>query len=186
MLVVAKKITRISGFRFFPVLLQTAKPLPRRPDGFTLLEVLLVLTIMAVASIFVVPNFTGLEARSFSAQVQQANSLLNYARRTAVFSGQASTVSLSVVAVDAANQDRRAGAEPHSNNVVAQWNGSDIELRFRDSIDREAEVEGSAKITFYPEGGSTGGALLFAQSGQLEIIDIDPFTGRISLRESED
>jgi hypothetical protein len=35
-------------------------------------------------------------------------------------------------------------------------------------------------VTFYPEGGSTGGTLLFAQEDQAGVIDIDPFTGRVS------
>ncbi len=179
-------MTRISGVRPRPALSQTTKPLAKRPDGFTLLEVLLVLTLVAIATVFVVPNFTGLEARSFSAQVRQANSLLNYARRTAVVSGRVSTVSLSVIAAHEANQVRRGAAERQRGTIVAQWNGPGIALRFRDSTDREVEVKETIEITFYPEGGSTGGVLLFAQSGQLEIIDINPFTGRISSRELED
>ena len=39
------------------------------------------------------------------------------------------------------------------------------------------------EVTFYPEGGSTGGRLLFAQAEQSGIIDIDPFTGRVSTRD---
>ncbi len=179
-------MTRISDFRFFSVLSQTAKPFCKRLDGFTLLEVLLVLTIVAMASIFVVPNITGLEARSFSSQVRQANSLLNYARRTAVVSGQASTVSFSVIPTDDANSDQDEEFQRQRNNIVARWHGPGIALRFRDSTDREIEVEESTEVTFYPEGGSTGGVLSFAQSDQLEIIDIDPFSGRISSQRQED
>jgi general secretion pathway protein H len=72
------------------------------------------------------------------------------------------------------------------SNVVAQWNGSGIALRFRDSTDREIEIEEVTEVTFYPEGGSTGGSLLFAQAEQSGIIDIDPFNGRVSTRDYEE
>ena len=123
---------------------------PSRQRGFTLLEILLVLSIIAMASIFVVPNIGGFEARTFNTQVRQANSLLNYARRTAVVSGQASSVSFNVLSIEE-----------------------------RDLVEREDE-------TFYPEGGSTGGVLLFAQADQLGVIDVDPFTGRITTQDPEE
>ena len=160
-----------------------------RQRGFTLLEILLVLAIMAMASIFVVPNLSGFETRSFNTQLRQAHSLLNYARRTAVVSGQASTVSFSVIPLN--EQGEQAETEFKSSqlsfsNVVAQWNGDGIALRFRDSTDREIQVEEVTQVTFYPEGGSTGGSLLFAQAEQSGIIEIDPFTGRVSTRDYEE
>jgi general secretion pathway protein H len=152
---------------------------PKQQRGFTLLEIILVLAIIATASIMVVPNLGGFEARTFSAQVRQAQSLLNYARRTAVISGQASTVSFNVLPADEmAQADEEAYAS--LSNIVAQWNGAGVNLRFRDSTDTEIEIKGKTEVTFYPEGGSTGGTLLFAQEDQAGVIDVDPFTGRVS------
>ena len=152
---------------------------PKQQRGFTLLEIILVLAIIATASIMVVPNLGGFEARTFGSQLRQAQSLLNYARRTAVISGQASTVSFNVLPADEMAQ---ADEEEYASlsNIVAQWNGAGVNLRFRDSTDREIEIEESTEVTFYPEGGSTGGTLLFAQEDQAGVIDIDPFTGRVS------
>ena len=161
------------------------KRTPLRQCGFTLIEILLVLAIIAMASIFVVPNLGGFEARTFNTQVRQASSLLNYARRTAVVSGQASTVSFNVLPIE--EREREAEAEHQSlSNIVAKWNGDGIALRFRDSTDREIEIDESTEVTFYPEGGSTGGVLLFAQAEQMGVIDIDPFTGRITTRDPEE
>ena len=148
--------------------------------GFTLLEIILVLAIIATASIMVVPNLGGFEARTFSTQVRQAQSLLNYARRTAVISGQASTVSFNVLPADELAQADREEEYASLSNIVAQWSGGGVNLRFRDSTDREIEIEESTEVTFYPEGGSTGGTLLFAQEGQAGVINVDPFTGRVS------
>tara|TARA_R110002073_G_scaffold305095_1_gene473921 strand:- start:421 stop:966 length:546 start_codon:yes stop_codon:yes gene_type:complete len=159
---------------------------PSRQRGFTLLEILLVLSIIAMASIFVVPNIGGFEARTFNTQVRQANSLLNYARRTAVVSGQASSVSFNVLSIEERDLVEREDEYSSSSNIVAQWNGAGITLRFRDSTDREIEIESSTEVTFYPEGGSTGGVLLFAQADQLGVIDVDPFTGRITTQDPEE
>ncbi len=156
-----------------------------RERGFTLLEILLVLGIVAMASIFVVPNLGGFETRTFNTQVRQAHSLLNYARRTAVVSGQASTVSSTVLTEEERDRQQRDGEYASTSNIVAQWNGPGIELRFRDSTDREIEIDSSTEVTFYPEGGSTGGILLFAQSEQLGMIDVDPFTGRTTTRDPD-
>jgi len=171
-------MTPILGCRT-AALLNARQITPKQQRGFTLLEIILVLAIIATASILVVPNLGGFEARTFSTQLRQAQSLLNYARRTAVVSGQASTVSFNVVAVDEIEQIDNKGHASLSN-IVAQWNGAGIELRFRDSTDREIEIEASTEVTFYPEGGSTGGTLLFTQADQTGVIDIDPFTGRVT------
>lgn len=155
-----------------------AKQKPQR--GFTLLEIILVLAIIATASILVVPNLGGFEARTFNTQLRQAQSLLNYARRTAVVSGQASTVSFNVFPNDEIDQLENEERHTSLSNIVAQWNGEGVTLRFRDSTDRETEIEESTEVTFYPEGGSSGGLLLFAQADQAGFIDIDPFTGKVT------
>ena len=160
--------------------------MPKQQRGFTLLEIILVLAIIATASVLVVPNLGGFEARTFSTQLRQAQSLLNYARRTAVISGQASTVSFNVLPADEIEPADREEERASLSNIVAQWNGAGVELRFRDSTDREIEIEETTEVTFYPEGGSTGGMLLFAQGNQTGVIDIDPFTGRVSSRDPEE
>jgi|TARA_B110000037_G_scaffold105394_1_gene122574 general secretion pathway protein H len=171
-------MTPILGYRTV-VLSNAGQVTPKQQRGFTLLEIILVLAIIATASVMVAPNLGGFEARTFSTQVRQAQSLLNYARRTAVISGQASTVSFNVLPVDEMGQiDEEEYAS--LSNIVAQWNGAGVNLRFRDSTDREIEIEEKTEVTFYPEGGSTGGTLLFAQEDQAGVIDIDPFTGRVS------
>ena len=52
-----------------------------------MLEILLVLSLIALASVLVVPNVGSLEARNYSMQLRQVNALLHYARRNAVITG---------------------------------------------------------------------------------------------------
>lgn len=142
--------------------------------GFTLLELLLVLSIIAVASVLIVPNVGSLDSRSFPIQVRQANQMLNFARRDSVVRGQPSTVRLHA---------QRATVEesnPANPNLVASWESEGIQLTFLDSTDTQFDIDESIDVTFFPEGGSTGGTLLLALDDQTARITIDPFTGRIS------
>jgi len=153
--------------------------------GFTLLEIMLVMAIIAMASVIVIPNLSGLEARTFTAQVRDANSILNYARRIAVVTGQPRTASFFIsndtteVAEDEASRDYQAVG-------ASRWDSYGTAVRFRDSTDREVDVDDKIDITFYPEGGSTGGTLLLSQGDQQVLLIVDPFTGRISTQNPED
>jgi len=141
--------------------------------GFTLLELLLVLTLIGMASLLIFPNVGNLDGRTFSIQVRQANSLLNRARRDAVVRGQPSTIRLY------ARQGMEQEGETINPNIVGSWQSEGIEIMFRDSTDQDWEIDESLDITFFPEGGSTGGTILLAQGEQQARIAIDPFTGRI-------
>jgi len=146
----------------------------RNQQGFTLLELLLVLSIIAVASVLIFPNVGSLDSRSFSIQVRQANQMLNFARRDSVVRGQPSTVRLYAQQID---EDEETIVDP---NLVASWESEGIRLGFRDSTETEFDIDESIDVTFFPEGGSTGGTLLLALDDQMARIVIDPFTGRIS------
>jgi general secretion pathway protein H len=151
----------------------------QRATGFTLLEIMLVLTIIGMASILVVPNLGGLESRSFRAQVQQANSLLNYTRRSAVVSGQPSTASFFIGSGND-NEENAPRTGAASRSSVGRWDSFGTTVRYRDSTDREMDVEAGVDITFYPEGGSTGGTLLLSQDDLNVSIEVNPFTGRLT------
>lgn len=153
-----------------------------------MLEIMLVMGIIAMASVLVVPNLSGIESRTFNAQTRQAVSLLNYARRTAVVTGQSSTIRFNA---DLGEEDPREDIDVEETesrfraNIVGEWDSSGIEIIFRDSTDREEVVSDSLEMTFYPEGGSTGGVIVLVQDERQELLNIDPFTGRISREEAE-
>lgn len=149
--------------------------------GFTLLEIMLVLAILALASLIVVPNLTGLESRSFTAQVREAHSLLNYARRIAVVSGQPGTATFQL---GSASEELDAAAGARSS--VGKWRGEAVSIIYRDSAGQETDIEDMLEITFYPEGGSTGGTLELQFEQRVAHIKVDPTTGRINTEFIED
>jgi general secretion pathway protein H len=158
-----------------PNLKQQSDPsqLAANQRGFTLLEILLVLTLIGMASVLIFPNVGNLDGRTFNIQVRQASSLLNHARRDAVVRGQPSTIRIY------AHEELQQSDEILDPNVVGSWFSEGIRIGFRDSTEQEDEIDENIDITFFPEGGSTGGTLLLAMEDREACIAIDPFTGRI-------
>ncbi|MDG2141178.1 MAG: prepilin-type N-terminal cleavage/methylation domain-containing protein [Gammaproteobacteria bacterium] len=143
-----------------------------KSTGFTLLEVLLVLTIIGMVSVLVIPNVSNLESRTFSAQVRQAVSLLNFARRTAVVQGSPASVEFYARPIAESKMIESAIS-------VGYWEFSFGSMRFIDSTDIESEIYDKKEIIFYPEGGSTGGTFFLSFEGNKSKIEINSFTGRV-------
>ena len=114
---------------------ETRNPLTRAA-GFTLLELTLVLLILGLASVLVVPNLGGLESRNFNAQVREATSLLNYARRIAVVKGVPGKA-IFHIAEDDSELDQVASRSASSGSWVSQG----IAVEYRDSTEQLVEVE---------------------------------------------
>ena len=173
--VAAKTMTPISASR-----LSTHGSNISPSAGFTLLEILLVLAILGLASVLVVPNLGSLDNRTFAAQVRQASALLNFARRDAVVLGQPRTASFYSEYTD-------PDEFPAAMSSVGQWQASSAtEMRFRDSTEQETDEQPLIEISFYPEGGSTGGTLVLEQGERRVLIAIDPFTGRVTTTSEDD
>lgn len=158
----------------------------RRQRGFTLLEIMLVVAIMALAAVIVIPSVGSLEGRGFAAQVRHAQTLLNYARRTAVVSGQPTSVAFTTLTPPESGDAPLEETLELARDSVGLWQNADAELVFLSSTDQESLVEELLEVSFYPEGGSTGGTLTFTQAQQSASIHIDPFTGRVELLSDDD
>lgn len=164
--------------------ISAAKP---RPRGFTLLELVIVLAILAMGSVLVIPNISGMSARTFNAQAREAHSLLNYARRTAVVTGQPATARFlpdlrDDEALRDTSDDNATGSRVRADDI---WSARDLTLSYRDSTQQVTPVEESIDITFFPEGGSTGGALILTQDDREVVISIDPFSGKVKTEEPQ-
>ena len=171
--------------------------LPARQRGFTLLEIMLVLALIALASVMVVPNVGSLDARTYSVQLRQVNALLYYARRNAVITGLPVSARLygpffRPGDADYASADEFAGGQERGQGQSAvllqtpeaRWENDGISLSYEDSTERLTDVERFIDVTFYPEGGSSGGTLIFSRDDRHTRVVIDPFTGRISSEET--
>lgn len=155
---------------------------PPATGGFTLLELLLVLGIIALAAALVVPNLGGLEARSFTAQLRDLGAQLNYARRNAVVSGQTATILVSS-AEAGCNETPEQPLLQHCLTAEGISLAFDADAATADSRSQRNYYEptDSVSVRFYPEGGSSGGRLELTLGDTQAWIGIDSFTGRVQV-----
>lgn len=173
---------RMAGAQAGAAIAPLRRRLPCRARGFTLLELVIVLVIIALGAFVVLPNFSGMTARTFTAQVREATALLNYTRRTAVVTGQPA---MAAFLTDSGNTPSTQEGGPR-RDVGEVWSGPGIEISYRDSAGQQVNVESRVEIIFYPEGGSTGGELTLSQGDRSAVISIDPFSGRVRTESAND
>lgn len=154
-----------------------------KQGGFTLLELLLVLGILGMAAMLLGPGLATLDSPAFSAQTREATGLLNYARRMAVVQGTPATIEF-LTSTDA-DDDTNSDTDTQQSDIVGRWVGDNIAMSYRDSAGQDAPVERRILVTFYPEGGSTGGELILQQDSRQLTISVDPFSGRVQVLDEE-
>jgi len=142
---------------------------PGSRDGFTLLELIIVLVLLGAAAAVVVPSFTGgilglqLETASRDLVTRMRQARVEAVARQAVF-----RVILS-------------GAEPSQASEYALVDEFGREIRsyqLPEGIVLTAEEDFPVTISFYPNGRSSGGSFGLKREGGRELlIRVDPITG---------
>ncbi len=169
------------------------QPLPFLTPGFTLLELLVVMAILAMLAAVVIPRISSGSMTLLQAQARQAIAVLNYARRTAIVEGK------SQVALLSAGESAQAGSQTTVSTNVIQWVSHGATLQMEDPVNEDKSSDGnlvkpvarpqegelsesatSYQITFYPEGGSSGGDLILSYQGHQIKIIINHLTGKVT------
>lgn len=149
-----------------------------RNSGFTLLELLVVLSIIAIATGLIVPNLAITDNGAFNAEVRHAASALTYARRMAIVKGAPQTTTLFALDPEASDYEERL-IEANSLKSEARWVSEDLELSFQNEVEPDPAAVDKMSVTFFPQGGSTGGLLGFSRDERKALIRVDAITGRI-------
>ncbi|WP_069471403.1 prepilin-type N-terminal cleavage/methylation domain-containing protein [Candidatus Marithrix sp. Canyon 246] len=141
--------------------------------GFSLLELILVMVIIGMAVAVVVPRLSNSEVTILKAQVREAVAVLNYARRSAIVEGKQKVASFHEGKENTGSKTSKS--EPGkwtSRGATIQWGGNYL------SEDEEEESK-TFEIIFYPEGGSSGGAIVLTYKYHKAKITVSPITGKI-------
>lgn len=152
-----------------------------RQRGFTLLELLIVLAIIVIASAIVIPNIRGIESNLLVAQVRQTANAFNYARRIAIVEGAPQLVTLFQLDPEDPDYPEIRG-EVLQRATIPLLEDFDAEVSFQFDINAYPEVLDVIQVEFFPQGGSTGGILHFTTEDLSASIRIDPITGKINIR----
>jgi len=174
--VAAKVMTPTSEVKTF----HTCLP-DMRQRGFTLLELLVVLSIIIIASAIVLPSVTSTESNVLVVQVRQTANAFNYARRIAIVEGAPQVATLFQLDSDEPEyQEMREQALQRATIPLLEQ--FDSQVSFQADINEDPEVMEVIQIEFFPQGGSTGGILHFTMDDLTGSIRIDPLTGKIEIR----
>ncbi len=144
----------------------------RHSQGFTLLEMILVLVIAAVLAAVAVPNMQPAIANmQLRAATQDVASALRHARGQALKRGSEAVFVLNV------NRHfyRVAGrAKPYAlpESVKLSLFTADFLMD-----------EGQGSIVFYPDGSASGGRVTLEGGGRTRLVDVNWLTGNIVIRE---
>ena len=145
----------------------------RTQDGFTLLELLLVLTLVAIVvglSSFLVIGQTLPSAR-FNATAREISAALREARTLARVNGERQTI---VVNLDT----RTYGIEGRKTRAIPENTGILIRDPFAGEIRR-----GEYRIFFNPAGASESGTIVLWTAKRSVSIQTDPIVGSVTFRQ---
>jgi general secretion pathway protein H len=141
--------------------------------GVTLLELMIVLTIMAFVAAIVVPMLGGgVSTAELKSAAREVAAGLRYARGQAIVQRGEAFLVLDV--------DARTFTLPPDTRVHRLPDKMDIKL-FTAQRDLVAEKVGA--IRFFPDGGSNGGRITLAAGERKFDVDVDWLTGRVAILE---
>lgn len=140
--------------------------------GFSLLELLVALAIMAAVLAVALPTITGGSYLELQAAGRDIATALRQARLQAQKSGVPTALVIDVderrITINGADKERRFPADIEVEMITAE---------------SELTGENSGGIRFYPDGTSTGGQVTLSRKGQRIRIDVEWLTGRIAQKE---
>ena len=155
---------------------EVTRPAARRraPPGFTLIEVVVVMLLVGLASAVVVPGVgRGVDAFRARAEVSGFSAFLRYAREQAVTRRVAQEVRI----------------DPEARLVVLTAAGSEgarASRRIGQGIRVDATGPSGLVVKFLPEGRSSGGAFrIEGPGGRTYTVTVDPLTGRVVNRRGD-
>ena len=145
----------------------------RNTTGFTLIEMLVVLSIVALALALVVPAVSKSMVVSVHDVARDVQISLRQARAKAVSSQQTTVFWVDTQQHTYVNHKDKVKSFPAT-----------IDMRVKVA---STEVTGSrAGVRFFPDGSATGGQLAISDAGAAVSVDIDWLTGRVSSTDESD
>ena len=142
-----------------------------RNRGFSLIELLIVLVIIGMASALVIPMFgPGVSTTELKSAARQLAAGLRLARSEALAQRRETFLVL-----DVAGRRFKVDNDPQEHPLPR-----DVELKlFTAQMDLVDEKVGS--IRFFPDGGSNGGRITVASGERKFEVDVDWLTGRVAI-----
>ena len=141
--------------------------------GFTLLELLAVLSIMALVAAVVIPSLGGGAAVELASASRSLASGLRQTRNRALNDNRSA-----ILALDVANREFRLPGEQRAHKLPER-----IHIVLFTARSEQLSEQGGA-IRFFPDGSSTGGRITLSIDSLRYLVNVDWLTGRVKVIES--
>ena len=152
----------------------------KRWRGFSLMEMLLVLALIAVASLLAVAAFgVGMQGMKLRAGAKDVAAQMRFARAVAISSGQPQDVVIDPQARRWQGARGRSGTLPDGGEIV--FTGAHAS---QFSVD--AGGDGKGVVRFFPDGAATGGRVRLLANGGGWDVDVRWLTGEVAMRRVQD
>ena len=143
----------------------------RREQGVTLLELIIVISLMAILTAVVIPMFGGgVSTTELRGSARQIAAGLRTARSEALAQRRETFLVL-----DVAGKRFKVDQDPREHKLPS---GIDLKL-FTAQNDLVDATTGA--IRFFPDGGSNGGRITLAAGTRKYEVDVDWLTGRVAI-----
>lgn len=144
----------------------------RRQSGFSLLEMLLVMALVAAASLLAVAATSGgMQGLKLRAGAKELAAQLRFARAVAISSGQPQDVTIDPQARRWQGAKGRSGKLPDGGEIV--FTGA------RATRSGDTRAEGGGVVRFFPDGAATGGRVRMLANGGGWDVDVGWLTGEV-------
>ena len=145
-----------------------------RNYGFTLIEIIIVLAILAMAATLIMPRISTSESTLFYSDVREAVSILKYGRRMSVIQGKDTTVVL-----ESNPQQEKRPRRLNPKHWIARVASLQCKSSHEEENDDDDEKQdATCSVTFYPEGGSSASNIVVRFQHYRAKITLNPLTGK--------
>jgi general secretion pathway protein H len=145
-----------------------------RSQGFTLLEVLLVCVMLALAAGLTAAYLTDSDQKKFTVNLGQISAHLRNARRQAIITGAERDVLFATADPEQESPDAPPPEPP-------DWIDREMQLHFAETLDDPLEELSEVELVFFPMGSSTGGLIQLSDGERDAFLYVDPLTGKLMI-----
>ena len=149
----------------------------RRPSsGFSLLEMILVMALIAAASLLAVAAFgSGMQGMKLRAGAKGVAAQMRFARAVAISSGQSQDVIIDPAGRRWQGAKGRSGSLPDVGEVV--FTGARAS-----QFEPGEENDAKGTVRFFPDGAATGGRVRLLANGGGWDVDVSWLTGEVEVK----
>lgn len=148
----------------------------RQASGFSLLEMILVMALIAAASLLAVAAFGGgMQGMKLQDGAKDVAAQMRFARAVAISSGQPQDVIIDPAARQWQGAKGRSGTLPDFGDVV--FTGARAS-----QFEPGEQNSGKGTVRFFPDGAATGGRVRMLANGGGWDVDVGWLTGEVRLK----